>query len=223
MTLFDQIAALEHLPDLVARFGYITIFVIILLESAGLPLPGETVLVAGAVLAGTHKGLEIYAVIATAAAAAILGDNIGYWVGRRWGLALLLRYGPMVRLDQRKLKLGQYLFLKHGGKIVFIGRFVALLRVFAALLAGANQYDVRKFMIWNASGGIFWAATVGAAGYVFGRQVEQILGPIGLVALALAALAGLTGWRFYKAHEERLIAEAETALPGPIAARLRGH
>lgn len=220
MEFLESFGFFERLPDLVATYGYFAIFVVIMLESAGIPLPGETILIVGAVLAGSDKGLNIYAVIATAAAAAILGDNIGYWVGRRWGLGLLLRYGHLVRLDQRKLKLGQYLFMRHGGKIVFIGRFVALLRVFAALLAGANNYDVRKFLIWNALGGIVWANVFGAAGYFFGRQVEHFLGPIGLAVLAGALIAGFVMWRFYRVHEERLTLEAEKALPGPLAARL---
>ena len=221
MEILENFGVLERLPDLVAQYGYYAIFLVILLESAGVPLPGETILIAGAVLAGTGKGLEIYAVIGTAAAAAILGDNIGYWIGRRWGLTLLLRYGPYVHLDEPKLKLGQYLFMRHGGKIVFIGRFVALLRVFAALLAGANYYDARKFLLWNALGGVVWAGVIGAAGYMFGRQVENILGPIGLSALAIVVIVGFATWRFFKAHEARLTLEAEKALPGPLVVRPR--
>ena len=219
MEFFENFGVFGRLPDLVAQYGYVAIFMIILLESAGLPLPGETILIAGAVLAGSGKGLEIYAVVATAAVAAILGDNIGYWIGRRWGLSLLMRYGHHVHLDERKLKLGQYLFMRHGGKIVFIGRFVALLRVFAALLAGANHYDLRKFLFWNALGGVVWACAIGGAGYMFGRQVENILGPIGISALVVVALVGFGTWRFYKIHEERLTLEAEKALPGPLVVR----
>ncbi len=219
MEFFENFGVFEALPDFVARYGYIAIFVIILLESAGIPLPGETILIAGAVLAGSGKGLEIYIVVATAAAAAILGDNIGYWIGRRWGLSLLLRYGHYIRMDERKLKLGQYLFMRHGGKIVFIGRFVAFLRVFAALLAGANNYDARKFMMWNAFGGIVWACAVGGAGYLFGSRVEHILGPLGVIALLVVVVVGFATWRFFKAHEERLTLEAEKALPGPLVAR----
>lgn len=219
MEFLEHFGVFQRFPDLVAQYGYIAIFCVILLESAGVPLPGETILIAGAVLAGSGKGLDIGIVIVTAAAAAILGDNIGYWVGRRWGLSLLLRHGHRVGLDERKLKLGQYLFMIHGGKIVFIGRFVALLRVFAALLAGSNNYDARKFLLWNALGGITWASVIGGAGYLFGTQVEHILGPVGLTALAVVFLVGFIAWRFYKVHEERLTAEAERALPGPLAVR----
>ena len=224
MPLLDYLASrepfafLENLPDLVASWGLLAIFTVILLESAGLPLPGETMLLTGAVLAGSGNGLDIWAVIATAAAAAILGDNLGFWVGRRWGLKLLLRYGRYVHLDERKLKLGQYLFLRHGGKIVFFGRFVALLRTFAAVLAGANRYDARRFLMWNAAGGFVWAGVMGGLGYGFGSQVENVLGPIGLAALAVVVVLSFVLWRFFKTHEERLTLEAERALPGPVAA-----
>ena len=215
----EPFAFLEHLPDLVASYGLIAIFVVILLESAGVPLPGETMLLTGAVLAGNGKGLNIYAVVAVAATAAIIGDNLGFWVGRRWGLRFLLRYGRYVRLDERKLKLGQFLFLRHGGKIVFFGRFVALLRTFAALLAGANNYDARRFFFYNATGGIVWAITMGFLGFMFGQQVENILGPVGLGALAVVVALSAAAWLFFRAHEERLTLQAEQALPGPLAAR----
>lgn len=214
----EPFAFLEQLPDLVSSYGLPAIFIVILLESAGLPLPGETMLLTGAVLAGSGNGLDIWAIIATAAAAAILGDNLGFWVGRRWGLRLLLRYGRYVHLDERKLKLGQYLFLRHGGKIVFFGRFVALLRTFAAVLAGANRYDARRFLLWNALGGIVWAGVMGGLGYAFGSQVENVLGPVGLGALAVVVVLSVALWRFFKVHEARLTLEAERALPGPLAA-----
>ena len=115
--------------ELIASYGYIAIFGIILLESAGIPLPGETILIGAAIYAGSHDTLDIRLIIATAAAAAILGDNIGYWLGLKLGRKALLRWGHLLGLDQRKLDLGEYLFLRHGGKIVFLGRFVAVLRV----------------------------------------------------------------------------------------------
>ncbi len=123
-------AFLNDLPiaELIANYGYIAIFVIITLESAGVPCPGETVLISAAVYAGSTGNLNIGLVIAAAAAAAILGDNVGYWAGRRWGMPLLLRYGHLIALDHGRLKLGQYLFRRHGGKIVFFGRFTAMLR-----------------------------------------------------------------------------------------------
>ena len=209
---------LAHLPDLVIQYGYIAIFVVIALESAGVPMPGETVLISSAVYAGAHHGgLNIFLVISTAAAAAILGDNVGFWVGREWGLGLLIKYGRYIGIDHAKLKVGQYLFLKHGGKIVFFGRFVALLRAFAAVLAGANRFEPKRFFFYNALGGIVWASLMGGLGYLFGLQVEHIVGPLGIAALVVVIAISFITWRFFKRHEARLTIEAEAALPGPLS------
>jgi membrane protein DedA with SNARE-associated domain len=127
-----------------------------MLESAGVPLPGETILVSASIYASTLRGLDIRFVIAAAAAGAIVGDNIGFWVGRTFGQRLLTRRGYLIGLDERKLKLGQYLFMRHGGKIVFFGRFVALLRTLAAILAGVNRFSPLRFFVLN------WAAILSA-------------------------------------------------------------
>ena len=143
-----------------------------LLESAGVPLPGETALLLAAVYAGATGQLDITIVIACAAIAAILGDNFGYWVGRQFGVKLLERYGRYIHLTRSRLALGQYLFAKHGGKIVFFGRFIAFMRVFAALLAGANKYAWGPFLAYNAAGGIVWALVMGLGAYLFGNTTE---------------------------------------------------
>jgi membrane protein DedA with SNARE-associated domain len=123
----------------IAAYGYWAVLVLVGLESMGLPLPGETALIAAAVYAGTRRELNVAGVIAVASIGAVIGDNIGYEIGRRLGFPLLVRYGSRIGLDERRLKLGQYLFRRHGGSIVFFGRFVAFLRTFTALLAGANR------------------------------------------------------------------------------------
>ena len=210
MHLLDQGA----LAQILATYGYAAIFAVILLESAGVPMPGETVLVGAAILAGSRKGLDIKLVIATAALAAILGDNLGYWVGRRFGEPLLERFGPKVGLDARKRMLGQYLFKRYGGMIVFFGRFAALLRTYSALLAGVNRLDVWTFLPWNAAGGIVWASIFGIGGYLLGQSIEHIAGPIGWIALAAALVGAVLLWRFYKRHEERLLDQAEREMRG---------
>ncbi len=210
----------EQIPNLIAHYGYVAIFCVIALESAGIPLPGETILVTAAIYAGTAHGLNIYGVIGAAAAGAIFGDNIGFWVGREIGLHLLIKHGHYIKLDEARLKLGQYLFQRHGGKIVFFGRFVAVLRAFAALLAGANGFEPKRFFLFNAAGGIVWATLFGTLGYVFGAEAHKIAGPFGLAMLIVALIALFYGWRFYKSHEARLMQEAEKALPGPLAERL---
>ena len=209
---------LHDLPiaDLIAHYGYIAIFVIITLESAGLPLPGETVLLTAAAYAGSTGNINIVLVVAIAATAAILGDNAGYWVGRRWGLPLLLRKGHLIGLDHGRLKLGQYLFRRHGGKIVFFGRFTAMLRAYAAVLAGVNKLDARRFMAFNALGGVAWASIMGFGAYLCGRSIENVMGPVGLGLLAFVLLGAVALWLFMRRHEARLMVAAEEAIPGPL-------
>ncbi|GJE28573.1 DedA family protein [Methylobacterium organophilum] len=210
---------LHDLPvaDLIAHYGYFAIFGIIALESAGVPLPGETILLTSAVYAGSTGNLNIVLVVSAAAAAAILGDNLGYWVGRRWGMPLLLRHGHLIALDHGRLKLGQYLFREHGGKIVFFGRFTAMLRAYAAVLAGVNKLDARRFMLFNGLGGVAWASIMGFGAYFCGRSIEHIVGPVGLALLAFVVFGGLALWLFMRRHEERLLLKAEAAIPGPLS------
>ena len=137
--------------DLVQTYGLWLVFVLIMLESMGIPLPGETAFVSAALYAGTTHGIGIVPVVAVAAAAAIVGDNIGYVIGCTVGFRLLVRYGRYVHLDEGRPKVGQYLFLRHGGKIVFFGRFVALLRASAALLAGSNRMAWSKFLLMKCT------------------------------------------------------------------------
>ncbi len=205
----------HDLHGYLATYGYLAIFVIVGLESAGIPMPGETVLVAAAILAGEGK-LHLWGVIGTAAAGAIFGDNCGYWVGREFGFRIAYRYGRYVRLDERRLKLGQYLFLRHGGKIVFFGRFVAVLRAFAAFLAGVNHFNWERFFFFNAAGGIVWATIFGSGGYLLGRAFESYARPVGIAALVVAIFAVFVGARFVRYHEEALEEEAEKAFPGPL-------
>ena len=201
MHIFDS----DTVTQVIASYGYYAVFLAIMLESAGVPMPGETVLVSAAIYAGTTHGLDIRWLVPAAAAAAILGDNLGFWVGRRYGQRLVTRLGPKLGLDERKQALGRYLFKRYGGAIVFFGRFVALLRTYAALLAGANGLRPLTFFLWNAAGGIVWACLFGLGGFLLGKGLERIAGPVGWVALAGAVAGGVVAWRFYKRHEERLL------------------
>jgi membrane protein DedA with SNARE-associated domain len=156
--------------ELIQTYGLWILFTGIMLKCLGIPMPGETVLVSAALYAGSTNKLAIASVILVAATAATVGGMIGYIVGRFIGIPLLLRYGRHVWLDERRLRLGQYLFLRHGGKIVFFGRYVALLRTFAAMLAGANRMSPSLFLIMNALGGICWAVMFGGGAYLIGDQ-----------------------------------------------------
>jgi len=208
---------LNHLQELISSYGYLAVFVVVALESAGVPMPGETALVSAAIFAG-QGGLDIKGVIACAALAAVLGDNAGYGVGREFGFPFVLKYGRYARLDEKRLKLGQYLFQRHGGKIVFFGRFVAMLRAFAALLAGVNRLEWPRFFLFNALGAIVWANLFGLGGYFLGHAFEHYAKSVGIAALICAIIGAVAASRFIGLHERRLIAEAEAALPGPLVA-----
>lgn len=198
--------------ELIAKFGYLGVFSLIFFECAGIPLPGEMALVSAAIFAGTTHQMQIEVVVAAAASAAILGDNLGFWFGRRFGFDFLHRYGPYVQLTAPRLKIGQMLFNRHGGKVVFFGRFTALLRAYAAMLAGANRFPARRFFVWNAGGGITWAAIYGFGGFFFGQSITYFAGPVS-IGLSVAVVIGLIVIFFlFKKHEQRWIAEADRGL-----------
>ena len=202
---------------LVTTYGYAAVALVGALESMGIPLPGETVLIAAAIYAGTTHQLSIVPVVLAAALGAVLGDNIGFGVGRRLGFPLLRRYGRLIGLDERRLKLGRYLFARHGGKVVFLGRFTALLRTLAALLAGVNGMAWRRFLLFNMAGGVLWAALYGDGGYLLGSAVQRIAAPVGIGLAAVGAAAMVAAAVFLRRHEAQLAARAERAFPGPLA------
>jgi membrane protein DedA with SNARE-associated domain len=208
--------ATHDLLHLLATYGYWAVLVFIAIEITGIPFPGETMLLVAAIYAGTTHQLSIPLVIVAAASGAILGDNLGFWVGREGGFRLLCRYGRYIRLDECKLKLGQYLFLKHGGKVVFFGRFVAVLRAWAAFLAGTNRMRWPGFLLFNALGGIVWATLYGLGGYFLGERIHRLTGPVAITSIILATLVIIAFLIFVRRNEQHL--EAERALPGPLDA-----
>ncbi len=204
------------IAHLIHGYGLVVVAGIIGLECVGLPVPGETVLILAAIFAGTMHELNIAEVILTAAVAAIVGQSAGYVIGREFGYWLLLRYGNYLRITESRIKLGQYLFLRHGGKIVVIARFVPVLRALAGILAGANRMPWRQFLLANIAGAFVWAAFFGFAAYMLGRQVERIAGPMVIVIGIAAVIVIAIGANFAGRHEAQLAAEAERALPGPL-------
>src|SRR5437870_781930 len=140
----------------------------------GIPLPGETILVLAAVYAAADPTLNIWIVIGAAAVGSIIGDNAGYWIGKRYAYALLTQYGRHIGMSVARIKLGQYLFRQHGGKVVFFGRFVALLRILAAFLAGVNRMPWRDFLVANAAGAVLWASIFGMGAYYFGKLLFEL-------------------------------------------------
>jgi membrane protein DedA with SNARE-associated domain len=161
---------------LIHEYGLIAVAAIVALECLGLPVPGEAALLSAAVYAGTKHDLNIVGVILTAAGAAIVGRMIGYVIGREFGYRLLLRYGSYVGLTTGGIKLGQYLFLRYGGKIIFAAQFVPVLRTFTGPFAGANVMPWRDFLLANAVSSSVWAASYGLAAYWAGREFEQLQG-----------------------------------------------
>jgi membrane protein DedA with SNARE-associated domain len=185
---------------LVHHYGLLALFLIVMLESGGVPLPGETALIAAGVLASSGK-LDITAVIAVAAVAAIVGDNLGYWIGRTGGRRLLERSRRVSRFSQRTLPWAEDFFRRHGPKTIFLARFFSILRVTAAWMAGVSRMHWWTFFAWNAAGGICWALLVGLVSYFAGQAAADAISHYGLIAgaaIAAVALAGLVAFHFWR-------------------------
>jgi len=204
------------MAQLIHQYGYLAVFVIVGLESLGIPLPGETTLITAALYAGATHNLGIEGVIAAASAGAILGDNIGYRIGHWGGYRLLVRYGRYVRLDQAKVKVARYLFLRFGPAVVFFGRFVSILRAYAAFLAGTSRMPWPRFLFFNATGGIVWATLYGTAAYLLGNQIDRLSGPVAIAFGAAGVLAIVLIVIVVRRKERRLERAAERAFPGPL-------
>jgi membrane protein DedA with SNARE-associated domain len=189
-----------------SQMALLLLFAIVALESFGVPLPGETALIACGVLA-SQGSLSIVAVIAVAASAAIIGDNLGYWVARKGGRPLLERYRFTRRYAERYLPRAERFFARHGGKAVFFGRFVAVLRVTAAWVAGISHMHWLRFLAWNALGGICWATLVGLVSYYLGDAAASAIGRYGLYAAGGALLLAALGYLIVKRIEKRVVEE----------------
>jgi membrane protein DedA with SNARE-associated domain len=190
----------DALIIMIPTHGPWIIFGIVALESAGVPLPGETILVAAVLLAATTGQISIVVVVLASAAGAIVGDGIGYVVGRRFGLPLIRRYGRYIRLDENRLLIGRYLFF-HGNVVVFFGRFVAVLRMFAALLAGANSMPAGRFFFFNITGGVCWACLFGFGVYAVGAEIYTISGTLSVISLGLFIATGFALSIFMRRNE----------------------
>ena len=217
-----MLAAIIDVEHLIHVAGYPLLVLLVMSESSGVPVPGETALITASVLAS--KGdLNIELVIVLAAAAAIVGDNIGYLIGRKGGRWVLERPGRFQGERLRVLATGEPFFERHGPKAVFFGRFVLGLRVWASWLAGATHMRWRSFLLWNALGGICWATIVGLIAYLLGRSAGNALQTFGLFGLGAAALGLITAAVLHRRHRRRRQlaraagqrADAEAAVPNP--------
>ncbi len=199
--------SLHHLTELLHNYGNVVVGVVVGLESVGLPLPGETLLIAAAVLAGTTHQLNIAFVIIAAALGAIAGQAIGYGIGWSIGFRLLQRYGRYVGLTDPRLALGQQLFARHGAKVVFASRFVVLLRTLTALLAGANHMPLARFMAANVAGAAVWSALYGLGAYLLGHEANHVAGPVAIGIGAIVAAALVAAALYARRSEHGLLAQ----------------
>jgi len=216
-----MLAAIVNVSHLIEVAGYPLLFLVVMSEAGGVPVPGETALITAAVLASQGK-LQIEIVIAVAAAAAIVGDNLGYLIGRRGGRWLLERPGAFHRQRLEVLRVGEPFFRLHGPKAVFFGRFVLGLRVWASWLAGATRMQWRSFVLWNALGGIAWATAIGLIGYFLGHSAGNLIETFGLYGLAAVLLAIVSGLILHHRHRRRQPAEEQAAPREDAAGRPPG-
>ena len=193
------------------HYGLPLLFLLVAVESAGVPLPGETALITAALLSQPSQDhhFSIVAVIAVAALAAIVGDNVGYALGRFGGRELLDRWGPIARYAERSLPPAERYFARHGGKSVFFGRFIAVLRVTVAWLAGITRMQWWRFFAYNAAGGILWATSIGLLAYYVGKAAADAVSTYGLYAIAVLAVLGVVAFFAHRWWRRRR--ETETA------------
>src|SRR6202035_4329487 len=198
-----MLAAILNVEHLIQVAGYPLLFVIVMSESSGVPVPGETALITASVLASRGK-LQIEVVIVIAATAAIVGDNIGYLIGRKGGRWLLERPGRFHRQRLEVLAMGEPFFARHGPKAVFFGRFLLGLRVWASWLAGATRMPWHSFLLWNALGGICWATAIGLIAYFLGHSAGSAIETFGIYGLAAVLLAIVSAFLMHRRHSRRV-------------------
>jgi membrane protein DedA with SNARE-associated domain len=215
---------MHAVAHLIHTYGLLVVAGFIGLESIGLPLPGETALIVGSVIAGRTHELNIIEVIMTATCASFFGRVLGYLIGAKFGYWLLLRYGSYVRITEPRIKLGQYLFLEHGAIIMIVAQFVPVMRAIAGILAGANRMPWRHYLFACFVGALIWSIFFGAAAFTFGREFAHLAeswwflsGRRGWIVFGVVAvIAVIVFVNFVAHHEAQLTAKAERALPGPL-------
>ncbi|MFB2917441.1 DedA family protein [Aerosakkonema funiforme] len=190
-----EVVSVETIQEIAGQYGYLAVFLGILLENLGIPLPGETITLAGGFLAGSGK-LNYWAVLGSAIAGAFLGGSCGYWIGRYGGWPLLLKVGEILRIKEEKLLELKQQFNENGGKTIFIGRFIALLRIFASPLAGIAEMPFSKFMLYNFAGATAWASVMVTLSF-FAGQIVPLEKLVSWVAeFAVVALLLVIAWIF---------------------------
>ena len=217
-----MIAPLATFVHVAQNVGLPIVFVLIAIETMGIPVPGETALITAGIVA-SRGHLSIEAVIAVAAAAAILGDNVGFALGRRLGRRVLTAPGPLLHHRRRVVAVGEPFFDRHGPKAVFLGRWVTGLRITAAWMAGVTRMSWPTFLFWNALGGIAWATSIGLLAYFVGHSAEKFIHLAGIGGAVVVVLAGVALWfalRLRRRRAEALVeAEIEAQAEAEAGAR----
>jgi undecaprenyl-diphosphatase len=215
----------DQILSLIEHYGYLAVFFGVMLESMGVPLPGETVLIASGVLA--QRGhIDVGDAIAFGILGAVVGDQVGYWVGRERGRPFVLKWGRYVRITPERLARAEAFFARHGGKAVFLARFFSGLRVFGALVAGISRMRWSTFILYNALGGAVWATAAVLVGYLLGGSlglVDRWMGraTLVLVALLVVVVGFYLAYRWVANNRERLVGYGVAVLSYPPVARLR--
>jgi membrane protein DedA with SNARE-associated domain len=205
-----------NLTHLVHSYGYWAVLLLVLAESLGVPLPGETALILAGAYAGQSHHLNPYGLFAVAAAGAVGGNLIGYSLGRIGGFRLARRWGSKIRLDERRMKIGRYVFDRQGGKVVLLGRFVFVLRTYAAFLAGTLQMRFWPFLAANIAGGLLWAAVYTTISYLAGSTIERLSLPVNIGLGVAAAAVVIVVLVLVRRQAEKLGDKAEEAYPEPL-------
>ena len=211
------------MKELIHQYGAWIVFALVFLESIGLPLPGETILVSAAIFAGTTQELSIVSVLVSAVLGAVLGSPIGFWIGARYGYPLLLRYGSYIGLTETRIKIAQYLFRRRGIVVVLLARFVAVLRSVIGFIAGANRMPFANFMMANGAGAVAWALVYGLGAYYLGKGVEELARPFAIALAVVGAIVVVSLVLYWRRKEQELAAAAERDIPGPLQADRSGQ
>jgi membrane protein DedA with SNARE-associated domain len=209
----DRCRRRKKLAEFVSIYGVWLVAAFIALESIGIPLPAEAALIAAGFFAARTQGLDIWSLIAAGIVAAILGEIVGFWIGRRFGHQLLMRYGARLGFTEERIRVGQWLFVRYGGRFVFIARFLPFLRNIAALLAGTNSMAQHSFYLASATAAAAWIIGYGVAAYSFGEAFGNLASPAAVVLGLAATLIVLAAPVLILRYERSLLAKAEREFP----------
>jgi membrane protein DedA with SNARE-associated domain len=196
-------SSLQLIEQYMLTYGYWAVFFGVMLENAGLPVPGETILLVGGYFAASRPDqFNLIRVMVTAAVGAVIGDNIGFAIGHHYGRGFLLRIGRFFFLTPKRFEHMENYFASHGNKTILVARFITGLRVFAALLAGASRkMRWRVFLFYNLAGAILWSVVITLLGYLFGQSLPLLVkwvGRTGTILLIAAIVIGVIAWRIQR-------------------------